>query len=116
MNIFKNVFGTTGSTGGQNTATNSGILNPAQNVNLSASAYNNAMVATSSIPGSLVSKQQQEHRLSTTNFTVVQAHNGYVITTSNAETYIEDRYIAATVEEVKDLVVSILVQRKIGGV
>lgn len=112
MNIFKNVFGTTGSTGGQNTATNSGILNPAQNVNLSASAYNNAMVATSSIPGALVSKQQ--HRLSTTNFTVVQAHNGYVITTSNAETYIEDRYIAATVEEVKDLVVSILVQRKIG--
>lgn len=100
MSFLGTMFGTS-PVGGQTMATNLG------------SAYNQATMANT-VPGPLVSKQHQERHLSTTNFTVVQAHNGYVITTTDPTSYLENRYIAATMEEIKDLVASILVQRKLG--
>jgi hypothetical protein len=107
MSLVNSLFGTTGVTGGQTLTTN----NAAQGMQ---NAYNQPMTANAIHPGPLVSKQRDVRRLSaSTSFTVTEAHNGYVVSTSDAESYVENRYIATTMEEVKDLVASILVQRKL---
>lgn len=109
MSLLNSVFGTS-PVGGQTMATN----NAAQNVVTNANAYNQAMMAANTVPGPLVSKQKQERELrAATSFTVIQALNGYIVSTSDSESYVENRYIAATVQEVKDLVASILVQNKL---
>jgi hypothetical protein len=109
MSLANSLFGTS-HVGGQNTATNLG--QNAMNAKITASAYNQAMMANS-VPGPLVSKQHQERELrAATTFTVIRALNGYVVSTSDPESYVENRYIASTVQEVKDLVASILVQNK----
>jgi hypothetical protein len=116
MSVLGNVFGTTGIVGGQTIASGG---NAAQNV-----AYNqaNAMGMANSMPGPLVATQNHigpsivsKVRSTEINFTVIQAHNGYMVTSRDYDTDTQDRYVAATVEEVKDLVASILVQRKLGS-
>ena len=109
MSLLNSVFGTTGITGGHTMATN----NAAQNAVTNANAYNQAMMAANIVPGPLVAKQVDIRRSPETRFTVLRAHNGYVVTSTDTDTYDEIRYIAATVEEVKDLVASILVQNKL---
>ena len=115
MSILGNVFGTTGIVGGQTLATN----NAAQGVTQSMqNAYNQTMLANT-VTQPLVSTPYigksivEQVRNQETNFTVVRAHNGYMVTARNYENDTTDRYIASTVEEVKELVVSILVQNKL---
>jgi hypothetical protein len=124
MSLVNSLFGTTGVIGGQTLTTNNAAQGMVGTSALGAqgmqNAHNQALTANAIYPGPLVSKQGHigksvvtKVRATEINFTVVQAHNGYVVTNRNYENDTADRYIAATVEEVKDLVASILVQKKL---
>ena len=56
-----------------------------------------------------------EQTTATVNFSVTRADNGFILATSDPRKYEDHRYIAATVDELKDLFVAILVQNKMDG-
>lgn len=106
MSILGNLTGSTGIAGG--------VANAAQGMigSSSLSPYPTLVGSQPTLNSPLMSKNTLRP-ITSISFVVQRALNGYVVISQDTDKYDDCRYIASTVEEVKDLVASLLVQQKL---